>query len=103
MYKKGGFMKKINYTQQNQKYMQNFVKNNILYNSYYENVKEIYKNTQQKGNIISLILKCFYDYDCYFSLFTIMNSIEEFLTENENIKTIEDVLQSKNFDIKNNY
>lgn len=98
-------MKEIDYIIENENLMKNFIKNNILNNNYYENIKKIYENANndEKTTIILEILDCFENFNSYYSLYTIMDSIEDCLNEHKNIKSIQDIIESDYFTIKETY
>ena len=78
-----------------------FVKNNIENNDYYEYIRGQYnKEDADKDDIINDILHCFDDiYNGYYSIYIIMDSIEEYLETHKN-STIEQAVADKDFTIK---
>ena len=87
----------------NDELKQEFVRNNIENNDYYEQMRAEYdgKNAD-KQQIINNILYCFDDiFDGYYSIYTIMDSIENYLREHKRKHyTIEQAIDAEDFYIK---
>lgn len=97
-------MAKTEWFLKNDKLKFEFVKNNILHNNYYEFINKEYKkaNKEEKCELINTILKCFDDYfSGYYSIYTIMDSIESYLREYKKLKfSVADVIEQEDFEIK---
>lgn len=75
-------MKNENWFLDNDRLKEEFVKNNIENNEYYEYIREQYN--KNKEDTIRDILYCYDDiYQSYYSLYTIMDSIEDYARENK--------------------
>lgn len=76
-----------------------FVKNNIENNEYYENIRKEYNSTNNKDDIIEDVLYCYDDlFEGYYSLYTILDSIEEYITDNKT--TLRQAVNDENFMVK---
>lgn len=97
-------MAKTEWFLKNDKLKFEFVKNNILHNNYYEFINKEYKkaNKEDKKQLINTILKCFDDiFNGYFSIYTIMDSVESYLREYKKLKfSVADVIEQEDFEIK---
>ena len=80
--------------------IKNFILHNILHNDYYEHIKYIYETTE---NAVNEIYECFDNYNCYYSIYTIMDSIENFIAIHKDIYTIRQVIDNEDFEIKELY
>jgi len=79
-----------------------FIKNNIENNDYYEIMRKEYSkhNEVEKDSITREIRYCYkYMFDCYYSIYTIMNTIEEYL-QNHKKMTISEAIHQYDFEIK---
>lgn len=80
-----------------------FVKNNIENNDYYEYIRGQYNRADaDKDDIIKDILYCYDDiYNGYYSLYTIMDSIEEYARDNNaQDNSIIEIIESADFMLK---
>lgn len=69
----------------NNNMIRGIIKNNIENNDYYEKIKIEYFTAKDKQDVISAIFRVYDDdYNAYFSIYTIMDSIEDTMEENEN-------------------
>lgn len=75
-----------------------FILYNIQHNAYYEYIADIYHNSTD--DTIELIYDCFENYDCYYSIYTIMDSIEDFIETHKNIHSLNQVIYDIDFEIK---
>ena len=90
----------MNWTSKSNELEYEWVKNQIENNSYYENIRKFYHKAQKKDlSCISDILECWEWFDFYYSLYTIMNSIEDYMEEKGG-KTIEEVIMAPDFEIR---
>lgn len=79
-----------------------FVKNNIENNEYYENIRKEYNSTGNKDDIIEDVLYCYEDlFDSYYSLYVIMDSIEEYIQVNGG--KVKDAVHNDNFAVKDRF
>lgn len=78
-----------------------FIKNNILFNDFYFLIKKEYTNAtkQQKREIINNIIDAFKMFDCYYSIYAVMDTIENEL-EKDDKATIENIINNEYFSIK---
>lgn len=77
-----------------------WVKLQIMNNDYYEKIREYYRKALVADlSCVSDILECWEWFDCYYSLYTIMDSIEEYM-QRKGAKTIEDAIYAPDFRIK---
>lgn len=74
-----------------------FIRINLENNSYYEQLRKAYK--KDKETTIRAIFKCYENFSNYYSLYTIMDSMEDFLAEHKKVK-IYDVAENEDFEIK---
>ncbi len=83
-------------------YIKKMIKNNILHNDYYGTLRRWYKKSKGDEKI-ELVNQVFNAYDRnfngYYSVYTIMNAIEEYLQENKNCESICDALDDDEFEI----
>lgn len=86
----------------NNTYIKKIIKNNILHNSYYETLRKWYKKAKGDEKL-ELINQVFNAYDRnfggYYSIYIIMNAIEEYLQENKDCESIYDALDDDEFEI----
>lgn len=78
-----------------------YIKNNIEHNAYYEYIKAEYENSveEEKEKIIYNIYNCYEDmFDSYYSLYTIMDSIEDYMSENRT--SVAETITRDDFTIK---
>lgn len=95
-------MKNKNLILRNSKYLRQFIKNNLLHNDYYIILGKLYKKAkgEEKDYIISQILHIYEDFNAYFSMYTIMDTIEEYMQANPSYTNIYDVVDAEDFEIK---
>lgn len=90
-------MEKELWTTKNDKLIKDFIINNIENNDYYTNIKKEYDNSKDKEQIINDILYCFESmFNTYYSIYTILDSIEQ----NMYNTTIRQTIEDENFEIK---
>jgi hypothetical protein len=87
----------------NYKIIKDFIINNLEYNAYYENLKHIYDFADDKTQVVDDIITCFNNYDCYYSIYTIMDSLEEFINDNPIYDTLEQYMYNEEFCIKERF
>ena len=94
-------MKIENWTRLNDNLLFEFVKNNIENNGYYEYLRTEYLKNDDKKCFINTIIHCFENFDCYYSLYIIMDSIEDY-AQNNKLKDIDicDIINAEDFEIK---
>lgn len=83
----------------NDKIIKDFIINNLETNAYYENLKHLYDFADDKDYFIKAIFDCFEMYNCRYSIYTIMDSIEHFLEQHTDITNIYKAIDHKDFDI----
>ena len=93
-------MKEIDYAIENDKLIKNFIRNNILNNAYYEYIKDMYDLADNQDDFVETIFNCFEMYGAYYSIYTIMDSIEDYIEETQKYKTIEQIICAEDFEIK---
>lgn len=100
---KGVFMEKINYAIKNNEMIKSFIKNNILNNYYYENIKKLFDFADDKDDFVDTIFNCFEQFDTYYSIYTIMDSIEDYIEKTQMYDRIEQIIYAEDFEIKNRF
>ena len=85
----------------NDKYKYLFIKNNILHNDYYRFIRKLYRKADADGkeNIIQQILEAFEGFNCFYSLYTIMDTIERYM-RGKDYASIDEVVNDPEFEIK---
>lgn len=69
-------------------------------NGYYSNMRADYQNTENKDAIINEIMNCYLEsYNAYYSIYTIMDSIEDYIEQCDEVSIIE-AINSNDFMIK---
>lgn len=86
----------------NTKYLSQFIRNNLLHNDYYTILGKMYRKAKSdaKDDIIGQILDAYENFNSYFSMYTIMDTIEEYMQTHENYTNIYDVINADDFEIK---
>ena len=72
-----------------------YIKFQIENNDYYENIKKAY---DKDASCINAIFNCWEDFDCYYSIYKIMDAIEKFM-ERYNVDSVEKVVEDEKFDL----
>ena len=86
----------------NDKLKYEFVKKKIENNEYYEQIRNEYNSTENKDDIIEDVLYCYEDlFDSYYSLYVIMDSIEEYIQVNGG--KVKDAVHNDNFAVKDRF
>lgn len=95
-------MKNKNLILRNTKYLSQFIKNNLLHNDYYTILGKLYRKAKgdEKNDIIGQILDAYNDFNSYFSIYTIMDTIEDYMQANPNYTNIDNVVNAEDFEIK---
>lgn len=69
-------------------------------NGYFENMRKDYQKTENKEAIISEIMDCYLEsYNAYYSIYAIMDSIEDYMEQCDEVSIIE-AINSNDFMIK---
>lgn len=88
--------------EKNDELKREFVKNNVANNEYYENIRNEYNTTDNKDDFVEEIMYCYEDqFDCYYSLYAVMDSIEEYMREHST--NIKQTIKSEDFMIKDRF
>lgn len=87
----------------NDKIIKDFIINNLETNSYYENLKHMYDFADDKDYFVNAILTCFKMYDEYYSIYTIMDSIEDYIEDTQQHDDIYVVIYDNNFMLKDRW
>lgn len=64
-------------------YIEKAIENEILTNDYYEKIKTLYDKADDKDYVVYIIYQAYCDFDAEHSIYTIMDSIEEMLDEDD--------------------
>ena len=80
-----------------------FIEHNIHNNAYYEYIKQMYDLADDQEDFIDTILECFNMYDAYYSIYTILDSIEDYLESENAYDTIEQVIYAEDFKLKSRW
>lgn len=96
-------MEQIDYAITNDELIKKFIKNNILNNAYYEEIKKMYDFADDKDDFVDTIFNCFEQFDTYYSIYIIMDSIEDYIEKTQMYDTIEQIIYAEDFEIKNRF
>lgn len=80
-------------------YIREFIKHNINTNEYYTPIKELYDKAEDKEYFVGRIIKCFENFNAYYSVYTIMDSIIAFMEQHEDIRDMDDIIYHEEFDL----
>jgi len=86
----------------NNNYIKKIIKNNILHNDYYETLRKWYKKAKgdEKDYIIRQVFDAYEEsFGAYYSIYIIMNAIEEVLQNHDEYTTVDEALEDEDFDI----
>lgn len=83
----------------NDKLIKDFIINNLETNAYYKNLKHLYDFADDKDYFVKAIFDCFEMYNCRYSIYTIMDSIEHFLEKHDYATDIYKIIQHEYFEI----